>query len=82
MDLIKGFQQNVVEVESRKFLRSISHLGIHEYVKIPFGIKNAPAFFQRMMDTEFNIELREGWLIVYIDYMIVFMIIGMTTCSA
>ena len=39
---------------------------------MPLGIKNAPAFFQRMMDTEFNSELREGWIIVFIDDLIIF----------
>ena len=69
---MKGFHQNVVEFNSRKYLRIISHLGIHEYLKMPFGIKNAPAFFQRMMDTEFNGELREGWIIVFMDDVIIF----------
>jgi hypothetical protein len=69
---MKGFHQNVVEESSRKFLRIICHLGIYEYLRMPFGIKNAPAFFQRMMDTEFSKELREGWLKVYIDDLILF----------
>ena len=39
---------------------------------MPFGIKNAPSHFQRMMDTEFHQELSEGWLIIYIDDIIIF----------
>ena len=44
MDAMKGFHQNRVKISSRKFLRIILHLGIFEYLRMPFGIKNAPAF--------------------------------------
>ncbi|MBW0532980.1 hypothetical protein O181_072695 [Austropuccinia psidii MF-1] len=36
-----------------------------------FGIKNAPSHFQRMMNEIFPEELSEGWLIIYIDDIIV-----------
>ncbi|MBW0498729.1 hypothetical protein O181_038444 [Austropuccinia psidii MF-1] len=39
---------------------------------MPFGIKNAPAHFQRMMDTIFREELLEGWMVVYIDDIIIY----------
>ena len=39
---------------------------------MPFGIQNAPAFFQRMKETEFKSELLEGWLIVFINDVITF----------
>ena len=39
---------------------------------MPFGIKNAPSHFQRMMDSVFGKEIREGWIIIYIDDIIVF----------
>ena len=72
MDVLKGFHQNIVHKDSRKFLRIICYLGVYEYLRMPFGIKNAPSHFQRMMDTEFYNELREGWLIIYIDDIIIF----------
>ncbi|MBW0549226.1 hypothetical protein O181_088941 [Austropuccinia psidii MF-1] len=31
---------------------------------MPFGIKNAPAHFQRMMDTIFQEEILEGWMVL------------------
>ncbi|MBW0496203.1 hypothetical protein O181_035918 [Austropuccinia psidii MF-1] len=34
---------------------------------MPFGIKNAPSHCQRMMNTILPRELSEGWLIIYID---------------
>ncbi|MBW0534045.1 hypothetical protein O181_073760 [Austropuccinia psidii MF-1] len=38
---------------------------------MPFGIKNAPSNYQRMMNTIFPTELYEGWLIIYIDDIII-----------
>ena len=40
-------------------------------LRMPFGVKNAPAYFQAMMDKEFGRFIQEGWLIVYIDDIIV-----------
>ncbi|MBW0541797.1 hypothetical protein O181_081512 [Austropuccinia psidii MF-1] len=42
-------------------------MGIYEYTRMPFGLKNAPAHFQRMIDTIFKEEILEGWMVVYID---------------
>ncbi|MBW0484756.1 hypothetical protein O181_024471 [Austropuccinia psidii MF-1] len=47
-------------------------MGIYEYTRMPFGIKNAPAHFQRMMDTIFQKDILEGWMVVYIDYIIIY----------
>ncbi|MBW0555571.1 hypothetical protein O181_095286 [Austropuccinia psidii MF-1] len=47
-------------------------MGIYEYTMMPFGIKNAPAHFQRMMDTIFQEEILEGWMVVYIDDIIIY----------
>ncbi|MBW0507354.1 hypothetical protein O181_047069 [Austropuccinia psidii MF-1] len=53
MDSLKGFHQNVLTPHSRKLLRIISHCGIYEYFSMPFGIKNSPSHYQRMMNTIF-----------------------------
>ncbi|MBW0510924.1 hypothetical protein O181_050639 [Austropuccinia psidii MF-1] len=53
MDCMKGFHQNGVKLNSMKLLRIICHMGIYEYTRIPFGINNAPAYFQSMIDTIF-----------------------------
>ncbi|MBW0586407.1 hypothetical protein O181_126122 [Austropuccinia psidii MF-1] len=53
IDWMKGFHQNGVKPNSMKLLRIICHMGIYEYTRMPFGIENAPAHFQRMMDTIF-----------------------------
>ncbi|MBW0485666.1 hypothetical protein O181_025381 [Austropuccinia psidii MF-1] len=47
-------------------------MGIYEYKRMPFGIKNAPAHLQRMIDKEFQEEILEGWMVVYIDEIIIY----------
>ncbi|MBW0520170.1 hypothetical protein O181_059885 [Austropuccinia psidii MF-1] len=71
MDALEGFHQNVLTPHARKLLRIIAHCGIYEYLRMPFGIKNAPSHYQRMMNTIFPHELSEGWLIIYIDDIII-----------
>ena len=72
MDVNKGFHQIEMEIKSRKLVRIVTHQGVYEYKRMPFGLKNAPAVFQRMMDSEFYDELREGWMRVYMDDIIIF----------
>ncbi|MBW0466554.1 hypothetical protein O181_006269 [Austropuccinia psidii MF-1] len=54
MYCMKAFHQNGVKPNFMKLLRIIRHMGIYEYTRMSFGIKNAPAHFQRMMDTIFQ----------------------------
>ncbi|MBW0537039.1 hypothetical protein O181_076754 [Austropuccinia psidii MF-1] len=71
MDALKGFHQNVERPKESKYLRIIFHCGVYEYLRMPFGIKNAPLHFQIMINEVFPEELSEGWLIIYIDDIIV-----------
>ncbi|MBW0499803.1 hypothetical protein O181_039518 [Austropuccinia psidii MF-1] len=72
MNCMKGFHQNGVEPSSMRLLIIIFHMGIYEYTRMPFGIKNESAHFQRMMDTIFQEEILEGWMVVYIDDIIIY----------
>ncbi|MBW0473011.1 hypothetical protein O181_012726 [Austropuccinia psidii MF-1] len=47
-------------------------MGIYEYTRIAFGIKNSPAQFQRMIDMIFHEEILEGWMVVYIYDIIIY----------
>ncbi|MBW0534550.1 hypothetical protein O181_074265 [Austropuccinia psidii MF-1] len=47
-------------------------MGIYEYTRMPFAIKNAPDHFQRMMDTIFQEEILEGWMVGYIYDIIIY----------
>ncbi|MBW0570218.1 hypothetical protein O181_109933 [Austropuccinia psidii MF-1] len=71
MDALKGFHHNALKPHARKLLRIIAHCGIYEYLGMHFGIKNAPSHYQRMINTIFPHELSEGWLIIYIDDIII-----------
>ncbi|MBW0508798.1 hypothetical protein O181_048513 [Austropuccinia psidii MF-1] len=71
MDALKGFHQNFLAPKAKKLLRIITHCGIYEYLRMPIGIKNAPSHYQRMINTIFPTELSEGWLIIYIDDIII-----------
>ncbi|MBW0501693.1 hypothetical protein O181_041408 [Austropuccinia psidii MF-1] len=71
MDALKGFHQHFWTPKANKLLRIITHCGIYEYLRMPFGVKNAPSHYQRMMNTIFPTELYKGWLIIYIDHMII-----------
>ncbi|MBW0510542.1 hypothetical protein O181_050257 [Austropuccinia psidii MF-1] len=71
MDALKGFHQNVLTPKAKKLLRIITHCGISQYIRMPFAIKNAPSHYQKMINTIFPTELSEGWLIIYIDDIII-----------
>ncbi|MBW0478734.1 hypothetical protein O181_018449 [Austropuccinia psidii MF-1] len=45
---------------------------IYEYTRIPFGIKNEPAHFQRMIDTILQEGILEGCMVVYIDKIVIY----------
>ncbi|MBW0556361.1 hypothetical protein O181_096076 [Austropuccinia psidii MF-1] len=53
MDCMKGVHHNGVKPNPMKVLRFICHNGTYEYTRMPFGIKNEPSHFQRMMETIF-----------------------------
>ncbi|MBW0537271.1 hypothetical protein O181_076986 [Austropuccinia psidii MF-1] len=71
MDSLEGFHQKVLTENSKRLLRIIVHCGTFEYLRMPFGINNAPSHYQRMINTIFPEELSEGWFIIYIDDIIV-----------
>ncbi|MBW0581441.1 hypothetical protein O181_121156 [Austropuccinia psidii MF-1] len=71
MDALKGFHKNVLTPRARKYLRIIAHCGVYEYLRMPFRMKNPPLHFQRMMNKIFPEELSEGWMIIYINDIIV-----------
>ncbi|MBW0528817.1 hypothetical protein O181_068532 [Austropuccinia psidii MF-1] len=72
MNALKGFNQNFLTDNYKKLLRIVVHCGIYEYLSMGFGIKNAPSHYQRMMNIIFPEDLSKGWLIIYIDDIIVF----------
>ncbi|MBW0496355.1 hypothetical protein O181_036070 [Austropuccinia psidii MF-1] len=72
MDFMKCLHPNGVKTSSMKSLKRICLMGIYEYNRMPVGIKNVPAHFQRMMEIIFQEEILEGWMVLYIDDIIIY----------
>ncbi|MBW0548204.1 hypothetical protein O181_087919 [Austropuccinia psidii MF-1] len=72
MAALKAFHQTFLTPKTKKLLKIITHCGIYEYLRIPFGIKNTSSPHPRMINTIFTTELSEGWIIIYIDDIIIF----------
>jgi len=71
IDLAKGFHQLEMHPDSiQKTAFSTKH-GHYEYLRMPFGLKNAPATFQRCMNNVLRPLLNKHCL-VYLDDIIVF----------
>lgn len=71
LDLAKGFWQIPVAKRSRPYLAFVTRRGTFRFVKMPFGHKNAPGIFQKLMNDILD-DLAYAVCFVYIDDVIVF----------
>ena len=69
-DLRSGFWQIEVEPESRKYTAFVYPGGMHEFNVMPFGLCNAPATFQRVMDIVLG-PLKYTAALVFLDDILV-----------
>ena len=49
----------------------ITHKGLFELTMMFFGLCNSPAAFQRFMNESFKDMIAEGWLVVYMDDLLI-----------
>ncbi len=49
----------------------VTKYGLFELTVMFFGLCNSPATFQHMMDNIFIRELNGGWLLIYMDDMLI-----------
>lgn len=71
LDLASGFHQIPVdEKDAPKTAFSTPH-GHYEFVRMPFGLKNGPATFQRLMDNVLT-GLQGNELFVYLDDIVIY----------
>ena len=69
-DLKSGFHQVIMDEESIPWTAFVVPGGLYEWLVMPFGLRNAPAIFQRKMDQCFRGT--EEFIAVYIDDILVF----------
>lgn len=66
LDLRAGYWQIKMREEHIPYTAFRTHRGLYEFTVMPFGLVNAPATFQRLMDTLFG-DLRWRGVLVYLD---------------
>ena len=71
LDLASGYWQVSMSQEARIKTAFATHSGLFQFKVMPFGLCNAPATFERMMDRVLQ-GLRRSRCLVYLDYIISF----------
>ena len=70
LDLLSGYWQVEVSPEDREKTAFCTHEGLFEFRVMPFGLCNAPATFQRLMDAVLA-GLKWSTCLVYIDDIVI-----------
>ncbi|OJT11428.1 Retrovirus-related Pol polyprotein from transposon 297 [Trametes pubescens] len=71
MDALAGFTQTVIVEEDRAKTAFRTHRGLHQFRRMPFGLRNGPSIFQRIMQ---GVLAPYMWMfaLVYIDDIVVY----------
>ena len=72
MDLKSGFWQVKMAEESQQYTAfTVGSMGVYEFLRMPYGLCNAPAMFQCLMQNCLG-ELNLTYTLIYLDDMIVY----------
>lgn len=71
LDLAKGFHQIEVDPKDRQKTAFSTSTGHYEFLRMPFGLKNAPSTFQRLMNQVLKDYINKI-CIVYMDDILIF----------
>ena len=72
LDLKSGYWQVEMDEQSKQYTAfTVGPLGFYECQRMPFGLCNAPATFQRLMETTLR-DLNLWWCLIYLDEIVVF----------
>lgn len=67
LDMATGFHQISLEEESIPLTGFVTPEGHYEYVKMPYGLANAPIVYQRIISNTLSEFIESGKVLVYID---------------
>lgn len=71
LDAAHGYWQIPIHPDETKYTAVITEAGLFEFLRMPFGLSNAPATYQRLMDKTLAKGLRQ-FCCVYLDDVLVF----------
>ena len=71
LDLFSGFWHILIASQDKEKTAVITHVGLYQFEKLPFGLHNVPASFQRLMNCTFADMLfpadEQPYLSTYVD---------------
>ena len=72
MDVRWGYNNNRIKEGDTWKAAFRTNRGLFEPLVMFFGLTNSPATFQTMMNDIFQEEIAEGWVVIYMDDILVF----------
>lgn len=66
LDLQSGYWQIGIHHDDQDKTAFVTPFGMYKFLRMPFGLRNVPATFQRMMD-RFKVTLGDTIVLAYLD---------------
>lgn len=71
LDLKNGYFHVPIKESSRKYTSFVTHTGQYEFKRVPFGLCNSPAIFNRFIHFIFQPLIAKGIVKIYMDDIII-----------